>query len=395
MKLFASLDAKDRKLLMYCLVSVVLLAFLSGFLARNENRDDNPVPGSYLTGKHGARAAYELLNRSGYAIQRWEQPLSDLAAQTNAQSVLILAEPIEIGTDDYKAVETFLKKGGRVLVTGMLGGQLIPDGAVQPSSQFQSGACKLTPEGMDALADSGEVWMEPSGSWHLGNPRYRVEYNCADAPAVVEFAEGAGHVVWWASSTPLENGSISRGANLSFFLNSLGPREGHNFYWDESLHGEAPSQWSYTRGPAMNLLLCGLAGIGLLVVFSFSRRRGPVRDLPLPVRATPVEFLEALGSLYAKAGASQTAVELAYDRFRRLGGGLCGLNGLCMSASELAHALRRRFPQAPEDLDADLNACAEACGDEKLSPRRALALVQTLSRHGDYFQSAARAMRSS
>jgi hypothetical protein len=144
----------------------------------------------------------------------------------------------------------------------------------------------------------------------------------------------------------------------------------------------------------LNLLLGGLACIGLLVVFSFSRRRGPVRDLPMPARATPVEFLEALGSLYAKAGASQTAVELAYDRFRRLGGSLCGLNGLRMSASELAQALRRRFPQSPKDLDADLTACAEACDDEKLSPRRALALVQTLNRHGDYFASAARALRT-
>src|ERR1700722_5307905 len=122
MKLFASLDAKDRKLLMYCLASVVLLAFISGFLARNENRDDNPLPGTYLTGKHGARAAYDMLAASGYTIERWEQPLRELASQSNAQSVLILAEPIEIGTEDYKAVDTFLQHGGRVLVTGMRGG---------------------------------------------------------------------------------------------------------------------------------------------------------------------------------------------------------------------------------------------------------------------------------
>ena len=96
------------------------------------------------------------------------------------------------------------------------------------------------------------------------------------------------------------------------------------------------------------LTLCGpaLVGIGLLIIFSFSRRRGPVRDLPAPVRATPVEFLEALGSLYAEAGASATAVELAYERFRRRMGDLCGLKGAKMSAEELASALRRRFPQA-------------------------------------------------
>ena len=93
MKLFATLDAKDRKLLLICLATVAVLAVVSAFFARNQNRDDNPVPSSLLTGKHGARAAYELLESSGYSVERWEQPLSDLAAQADAHTVVILAEP--------------------------------------------------------------------------------------------------------------------------------------------------------------------------------------------------------------------------------------------------------------------------------------------------------------
>ena len=60
-------------------------------------------------------------------------------------------------------------------------------------------------------------------------------------------------------------GRSAAAQNLDFFLNSLGPREGHHFYWDESLHGETRPQWFYARGPAMNLLLGGWRGIGLLV----------------------------------------------------------------------------------------------------------------------------------
>ena len=90
----------------------------------------------------------------------------------------------------------------------------------------------------------------------------------------------------------------------------------------------------------MWMLRAGLFAIALLILFSFSRRRGPVRDLPAPVRATPVEFLEALGSLYAEANASSTAVELAYERFRRKMGDLCGLKGAKMNAEELSLALR-------------------------------------------------------
>src|SRR5208283_3830728 len=156
-----------------------------------------------------------------------------------------------------------------------------------------------------------------------------------------------------------------------------------------SLHGAVYSDWFYASGAALNLLKAGLLGIVLLVIFSFSRRRGPVRDLPAPVRATPVEFLEALGSLYAEAGASATAVELALERFRRRAGDLCGLKASHMSAQELASALRRRFPQTGAELEKDLAGCEEAVRDDRLHPKRALALVQTLSRHSEALMAAA------
>ena len=90
-----------------------------------------------------------------------------------------------------------------------------------------------------------------------------MEYSCAGQPAVVEYDWGKGHVVWWASSTPLENGSLARANNLDLLLNSLGPREGHHFYWDESLHGEIRSTWSYAAGPALTMLWFGLLVLGV------------------------------------------------------------------------------------------------------------------------------------
>ncbi len=391
MKLFAQLDAKDRKLLLACLGAVVLVAVVTALFARNQNRDDNPVPSSYLTGRHGARAAYDLLQENGYAVERWEQPLSELANQANTGTVVILAEPFLSSVDDFKAVDGIVAHGGRVLVTGMAGGALAPDEAVGPRMQFGSAACKLEPEGLDPLAGSGEVWMTPAASWNLTSPRYRVEYSCAGTPVVVEYNVGAGHVVWWASSTPLENGSIARGENMGFFLNSLGPREGRHFYWDESLHGEVQSEWYYARGAALNFLIWGICGLALLVVFSFSRRNGPLRALPVAQRTTPVEFVEALGALYAKAGASATAVSLAYDRFRSRVGGLCGLRGLQMNAEELGAALRRRFPQASAELETDLKEGEERAKDDSLTAKEALKVVQALSRQMEALEEAARA----
>jgi hypothetical protein len=207
---------------------------------------------------------------------------------------------------------------------------------------------------------------------------------------VVEYDWGNGHAIWWASSTPLENGSLARAHDLDLLLNSLGPREGHHFYWDESLHGEIRSTWNYASGPAWSMLWIGLAVLGLLVVFSFSRRSGPVRDMPATVRATPIEFLDALGSLYRNAGAASTAVAIALERFRRHALRLCGLRGQQVGAAELAAALRRRFPQTDGTLEFELAACEEAAWGETVSPREALKLIQKLYGHEEKLRAAAK-----
>jgi hypothetical protein len=250
--------------------------------------------------------------------------LSELAATAGPETVVIFAQPFSRESDDIKAVRTIVERGGRVLSTGHWGGYILPGEASETPREFHFAACKLEPGGLDALVGSGEVWMVPHATWSEGNPAQRVEYSCANHPAVVEYDWGKGHIVWWASSTPLENGSLSRAHNLDLLLASLGPRAGHRFYWDESLHGNIRSMWSYAGGLSWTLLWIGLPVLGLLVIFSFSRRSGPVRNLPPPARATPIEFLEALGSLYRNAGAASTAVSVAWERFRRHSCGSAG-----------------------------------------------------------------------
>ena len=96
MKLFASLDAKDRRMLLITLGLVAVLFSVLAIFTPGEDPNKNPIPNSYLTGQHGAKAAFTLLQQSGYTVERWEQPLSDLAAlaaQSGPRTVLILAEP--------------------------------------------------------------------------------------------------------------------------------------------------------------------------------------------------------------------------------------------------------------------------------------------------------------
>jgi hypothetical protein len=390
MTFLSSLDAKDRRLLLWCVGTALCLAVAIGFLLPGSNSNSNPLPSTYLAGQHGARAAYETLLRSDYAIERWERPLSELAATAGPDTVVIFAEPFTREPRDLKAVRDILERGGRVLSTGFGGGFILPGEASETPDTFSFAACKLDPEGLNPLANSGEVWMVPEAGWQVGNPAFQVDYSCAAQPAVVEYNWGKGHVVWWASSTPLENGTLARAHDLDLLLNALGPREGHHFYWDESLHGDNRSAFSYASGPAWTMLWSGLAVLGLLVVFSFSRRSGPVRELPAAVRATPIEFLDALGSLYRNAGAASTAVAIALERFRRLTLRLCGLRGKQMAAADLASVLRRRFPQVDATLEADLAACEEAAWSDTIAPHEALKLIQKLHAHQERISAAQR-----
>jgi hypothetical protein len=129
--------------------------------------------------------------------------------------------------------------------------------------------------------------------------------------------------------------------------------------------------------------------LAVLVLFSFSRRSGPVRELPPPVRATPVEFVEALGSLYRNAGASTTAVAIAWERFRRQALRLCGMRGERLDATAIAAMLQRRFPGIDPSLEADLQACEEVAGVDAVHPRKALQLVQMLAAHMEKLKAAA------
>jgi len=93
MRFLSSLDAKDRRLLPWFFGIGLTLAVLTGFLLPSGNDDSNPLPSTYLAGRHGARAAYETLLRSGYSLERWERPLSELAATSGPDTVVIFAEP--------------------------------------------------------------------------------------------------------------------------------------------------------------------------------------------------------------------------------------------------------------------------------------------------------------
>ena len=108
------------------------------------------------------------------------------------------------------------------------------------------------------------------------------------------------------------------------------------------------------------------------------------------MRTTPIEFIDALGSIYRNAGASSIAVSIAWERFRRHALRLCGMRGQKMGAAELGVVLRRRFPYVGSELERDLAECEAAASNDALSPREALRIVQLLERRRRELDAASR-----
>lgn len=377
MKMLASIDRKDQTLLLGCgALLIVFIAVLALFSPARDN--DDPTPSSYSTTPHGAKAAYELLRRSGYEVERQSGPLADIAGRIGQHDTVVIAEPYwRSVAASQAAVKTLLEKGARVLVTGYSGGWLVPESALH-AYRYSRPPCNADPNGFQTLASSGAIRIIPEAYWKQSNPLQDVAYTCNNDAVAVTYKIGKGTVVWWANSLPLENAGIQQQDNLVFFLNSIGPRGTHVF-WDESLHGDVPSLLSYTRGTPLSLAAWQGVLVASLLLWSYGRRSGPIRPDPVALRSTPIEFVHSLGSLYQVSGAAQTAVSDAYQQFRQRLERVAGIpQALAADAALMPIVLRQHFSADAAHLEKTLLASEEARQTEKLSPNTALARIQAL-----------------
>ncbi len=369
---------RDKRLMLWLGGGVLLLILAVSLLAPATAKTD-PRPSSYNTAPGGAKAAFLMLEGMGRAVTRWDQPLGELAEVDAPHTALLLAEPMYTALDKDRltaALQEFLQRGGRVLVTGEQGALLLPGGTVQGSRRLHA-LCYSEPEGPGRLARAGVVEMQDVVRWGDEGARVYVEQRCGPDAVVVRMPMGQGEAVWWSSAGPLTNAELHNDADLRLLLASVG--EGRRVLFDESLQQVPGSKWSAARGLPLWWML-GQAGVVFaLLVFSFSRRRGPIR-LPVGVpRSSPVEFAVSMGDLYEKAGATGAATEAARRRLQRVLVREAGLAQQTVEAEPdaVAAALESRFGGSWQALGKHLADAREAA-EVNLRTSSALALVRAL-----------------
>jgi hypothetical protein len=378
-------NTKERNIVLgFSAVILGCIVLFSLFGPIHEGND--PQPTTYNSDSDGVKAAYLLASNLGYDAQRWNQDPQALRQVDAAKTTLVLTEPV-VPVKSLKATQEaiadFLNRGGRVLATGASGATLLPNGKTDAVTTLAKSLCLAHPEGAGTLARAGKVSLSVPVRWSADGPEFRVEERCGNDAVVVRYPYGKGEAIWWSSPMPMSNAGIEDDASLALTLASLGPvatPDGRRtLLFDEYLHEERESIDDLVGGLPWTPMKWQAAVLGLLLVLSFGRRRGPVR-LPVAVpRSSPVEFAESMGRLYQRATATEAPLDAARAQTLRFLAEVCGLSQetLRQPATVIAETLEARIGGDWGQLAEHLEAARH--GEERApTSKLALKLVQAL-----------------
>jgi hypothetical protein len=372
------IERSDRRLLLWAGVFMLLVILSLTFLSQDE--EESGIPSTYSAQRSGAKAAFLLLQQSGYKVRRWEQSPANLPTDPT-HTVLVLASPFRAPTSDEKnALQIYVDRGGKVLATGRNASIYLPHAETENEPVPSPIAKEYQPQLLTPLTRGGAIQMSPAAYWKGPATSSLAHYSDGDRPIVVSYKAGLGEVVWWGASTPLTNAAIAKQGNMALLLNSLGNAGDVQVYWDEYFHGEQSSLIGYAGDPPLKFGLLQTLLVFLALIFTFSRRNGPIHPLPQPSRLSPLEFVNTLGKLYRRANAVHSALAIPYARFRAQAARQLGINQ-DVPAAELARALKNRLRYKDDSLAELLQQIENALRNPELREAQALELVQQLNRH--------------
>ena len=373
-----ALDRGDRKLLIGAGVLLVIVAVAATVVSPPRTSSRFSLPSSYSPDWDGAEAAFLLLKDMGYDVERWEKSPVEITGDPG-NTVLVLAEPLQAPAEDERAaITSFLEEGGRVFAAGPGAAMLLPRAHSFTESYAFDDPQHFSPQAPSPIMRGApDIMMFPAESWSPDLPGEVIVYGNENTAAVVTYRFGKGEVVWWAEATPLTNGAIRDASNLQLFLNSAAPSRNVHILWDEYFHGAHGSLWSYLARTPMPWGLAQFGLVFLAILFTYSRRNGPVRAPATVSRLSPLEFVDTLGDLYNSVHADAAAVQIANQRLRFV---LTRKLGLLKNASttDLARTASQQLGWEEGPLFEALTAAEKDVPSGKKNDREALKLVQQL-----------------
>jgi hypothetical protein len=356
-------------------IAMLLLMTLVAWLNSDERDQGEGYPSSYSVLRRGGKAAFLLLQQSGYPVERWEKSPRELPNEAAGVTLLIAGPESQPQPQDYSALVRFVLHGGQILIAGTIPDRFVPQSAVEVGDS-RVGNSECTPVALTHLTRGGPISQDGDLAWKPANLASIVHFkDDDDKPVIVSYALGSGRVIWWASALPLTNAGIRERGNLNLLLNSLD--DSKRILWDEYYHHEHSLESAHRDNPAQMWALGQAAFFGILLVLTFSRRSGPTLPVLRESRLSPLEFVETLGNVFQRARGTQVAVEIALNRLQQLAAKRLGIRG-ASSSSEIVLAMTQHGLKLAPNVAALVGASNDAAIDTQLSEKQALEYVRAL-----------------
>lgn len=370
-----TLSRGERKAMIWMVVASLALAVVT-IVFTPDKADDPFYPSSYSPSSHGGKAAFLLLQQLGYNVIRWERPLSDLP-EYGKGTVLVMARPSGFGqTGQQNALKRYIATGGRVVCFGFSPQWVLPHGNVEFNSVPETQWKPMPPALPSRITRGGLITSDAQSHWTSSETTDLVHYKSDAGPTVVSYSYGKGEVVWWASSIPITNAGVTRPGNMELVLNSIGDRK-LSVFWNEYAGSEYKTLWQRAWETPVKWLFAQSGLFAIVLLLTYSRRSGPVREYQVRSRLSPLEFTETLGALYKRAHATGFALEAAYTHFRNEIARKFGVRR-DSPADAVARSLRERYPELDDKFDQTLRDIERSMHDSSLTEEAALDLVQLL-----------------
>jgi hypothetical protein len=362
-------------------IGLLLVMTIVAWLSSKQKDQGEGTPSSYNVQRRGAKAAYLLLQQSGYAVERWKQPPAKLPADASGV-MLVLAGPESYPhAEEFSGILRFLLGGGTVLIAGVNPSSFVPQSSAT-EGDVRIGYAECRAVAPTSLTRGGPISQDGDLVWDSSKDAAVVHFVALskddkdDRAVVVSYALGRGRVMWWASALPLTNAGIRDRGNLDLLLNSVG--DSRRILWDEYYHEVHERASARASNPAQMWALAQAGFLALLVILTFSRRSGPVVPLVRESRLSPLEFVQTLGSVFHRARGTQVAVEITFSRFQQIAARRLGIRGTA-SANDILVAMAQRGLKVPPDVASVVGSSDQAAGDTELSEKRALEHVRALN----------------
>jgi hypothetical protein len=277
------------------LIGVVLL-IVFGVVREERNTPNIDSYSSYDTRSGGYRAWYELMQREGADVGRFERHWVFL---DRSIATLVCAAPLE--RDQLGGSAAMAPTGPSALAAWVKdGGTVVTLGGIPP---YKAG-------GTDALRTEDQPFK--TLVYHA------IKGGELGSKGISEATMGQGKIIYVKDESAFTNGRIGHGnaARLAYLL--ARPTRSGETAFEETLHGHLiPEHWWQAAPRRLTAAIVGAFVVLSIALFGATVRLGPPIVAPLRREATSAEYLDAVASLYARADAKHKVLQDITNSVRR------------------------------------------------------------------------------